>query len=216
MVNVIFDLDGTLIDSAPDIRFAVNKVLEENGAAPLDLPTVIGFIGNGTSVLMDKVIAARDLDRERHGALLERLMDFYEGATSRTTLYPGCLDALDTLREAGHRLGLCTNKPLAPARDVLAHFDLARRMDTVYGGDSLPQKKPDPAPLLAAMRDLGGGPTLYVGDSEVDGETAERAGLAFALFTEGYRHVPVAEIPHAHAFDHFDALPDIVAGLRAG
>ena len=117
---------------------------------------------------------------------------------------------LETLHQKGHRIGLCTNKPVAPTNDILDHFGLTNLFSVVIGGDSLAQRKPDPAPLLAAFEALGG-PGIYVGDSEVDAQTAERAGIPIALFTEGYRKTPVAELTHEWAFRDFADLSAIIA-----
>ncbi|WP_226778927.1 phosphoglycolate phosphatase [Oceaniglobus trochenteri] len=208
---IVFDLDGTLIDSAPDIRAVGNRVLAEQGAAPMDLAETRSFIGNGAPVLVQRMIAARGLDPSLHATMLTRFLALYEKAVELTVLYPGVADCLETLAGQGHRLGICTNKPEAPTHAVLRHFGLSDRFLAVLGGDSLKQRKPDSAPLLACVRALGEGPVLYVGDSDVDAETAERAALPFALFTEGYRKAAVKDLPHAHAFDDFTALPDIVA-----
>src|SRR6056297_2519181 len=109
-----------------------------------------------------------------------------------------------------HRLGLCTNKPYRPCLSVLRHLGMEGFFTEILGGDSLPVKKPDPAPLLATYAAMGPGPRVFVGDSEVDAETAARAGVPFVLFTLGYRKSPVADLPHAAAFDDFDALPGII------
>jgi len=212
---VIFDLDGTLIDSAPDICAAGNTVLALHGAAPMDLPEATGFIGSGASVLVARMIAARRLEAELHATLLAQFLERYEDAVHLTRLYPGVLDTLDALAAAGHTLGICTNKPEAPTRAVLRHFNLTDRFAAVFGGDTLALRKPDPAPLLACHAALGGGPVLYVGDSEVDAETAQRADLPFALFTKGYRKAAIDTLPHAHAFGDFAALPAIVAASLA-
>ncbi|WP_071673228.1 phosphoglycolate phosphatase [Nioella nitratireducens] len=213
MARIVFDLDGTLIDSLPDIHAIANAVLAEERAEPLSLEEARGFVGKGAAVFVARMRAARglaDADQERlHAGFVGR----YDKAVGRTHPYPGAVAALESLRATGHRLGLCTNKPMSPTRAVLDHLDLARFFDSVLGGDSLAAKKPDPAPLHAVFAALGNGPMIYVGDSEVDAETAVRAGVAFLLFTQGYRKTPVAELPHAAAFEQFDALPGLVAGL---
>lgn len=217
MATLIFDLDGTLIDSAPDIHAASNTVLAEEGLAPMTLPEVRSFIGHGVPHLVACLLTAAGQDPAgpRHARLLARFTEIYEEAVNLTLPYPGVVAALEKLAADGHRLGLCTNKPLAPARAVLRHLDLLRFFAVVHGGDSHPLKKPDPAPLLAALAALGGGTALYIGDSEVDAECARRAGLSFALFTEGYRKAPVESLPHAAAFADFADLPALVAGLLA-
>ncbi len=213
MARIVFDLDGTLIDSLPDIHAIANAVLAEEGAKPLSLAEARGFVGNGAAVFVARMRGARGLaeaDQDRlHSAFVSR----YDRAVGRTHPYPGAMAALEHLADAGHRLGLCTNKPIAPTRSVLGHLALDWFFDHVLGGDSLPVKKPDPTPLQAVFSALGEGPMIYVGDSEVDAETADRAGVPFLLFTEGYRKTPVADLPHAAAFDEFDALPGIVAAL---
>ncbi len=213
MARIVFDLDGTLIDSAPDIRLAANSALEGTGAASLTVAEARSFVGSGASVFVERMMKARGLPAGVHGDLLERFLTVYEGAVHQTQPYPGAVTALDALVADGHRLGLCTNKPIAPTRAVLAHLDLARHFETVFGGDSLPVRKPDPAPLHAALAPLGDGPAIFVGDSEVDAETADRAGVPCLIFTPGYRRVPLDALRHAGAFDHWDELPDLVGSL---
>ncbi|WP_095587635.1 phosphoglycolate phosphatase [Actibacterium ureilyticum] len=209
--RIVFDLDGTLIHSAPDIHAACARMLEEEGIAPLDEATITSFVGNGLPHLVKLVIEATPLDMADHPTLSQRVLDHYNAVSGELTRpYAGVLAALDALAAQGHRLGVCTNKPEAPARDILRLMGL-NRFACVIGGDSLPQRKPDPAPLLQAFQELGDGPNLYVGDSEVDAETAHRAGVPFLLFTEGYRKTPVADLPHHASFDDFAALPALVA-----
>lgn len=216
MRAIVFDLDGTLIDSAPDIHAAVNAMLAGEGLTPLDLPTVISFVGNGLPRLVERVMGVRGIDAKRHGDLTQVTLNHYNAASSDLTRpYPGMVAALERLQGEGFLMGLCTNKPEASARKILEEMDLTRLFGAVLGGDSLAVKKPDPEPLRAVFRTLGVESGLYVGDSEVDAATAEAAGVPFALFTLGYRKTPVAEIPHAHAFDDFTALPGIAARVMA-
>lgn len=219
MASIIFDLDGTLIDSAPDLHAAVNRTLADEGAPPLDLALVRSFIGNGVPVLIERVMAARGEaeDTARHAALLARFMAHYTRASADLTrLFDGVPEALDQLRGQGHRLGICTNKPVEPTKIILSAFGLADTFQCVIGGDSLPLRKPDPAPLHAAAKALGEAPAIYVGDSEVDAETAVNAGIPLVLFTRGYRKTAVKNLPHVRNFDDFVDLPGIVAGLLAG
>ncbi|MFU8866001.1 MAG: phosphoglycolate phosphatase [Rhodobacterales bacterium] len=212
MSAIVFDLDGTLIDSAPDIRAAINRTLVEEGRAPLDLAEVISFIGHGLPNLVARAMAVRGLDATDHDRLTAATLAHYNASSNDLTqLYPGVLPVLRELRAQGHVLGLCTNKPEGPARKVLAQFGMKDLFDTVVGGDSLPTRKPDPAPLRHAFAALGAGTGLYVGDSEVDAETAQAAGIPFAFFTQGYCHIPHDTVPQIWRFDHFEALPGIVA-----
>ena len=213
MRAVVFDLDGTLIDSAPDIHAAVNRMLAEVGAAPLDLARVTSFIGNGVPVLIERVQAARALPQP-HGDLMARFLGHYNAdPATLTRLYPNVRETLQALAAAGWAIGLCTNKPVGPSHEILAAFGIDGLFRAVVGGDSLAEKKPDPAPLLHAAAALGRARTAYVGDSEVDAETAHRAALPFALFTHGYRKTPVADLHHDALFDDFAALPAILEAL---
>lgn len=212
---VVFDLDGTLIDSLPGIAGSANALLGEQGLAALPRNVVAGFVGLGEQVFLDRLIAATDLDPRQRPALMERFIHHYMAAARGTRLFDGVAEMLDTLAGAGVAMGLCTNKPAAPLAPVLQETGLAHRFGVVVAGDTLPQRKPDPAPLLHAFEVLGQGPGLYVGDSEVDAETARRAGMAFALYTGGIRQTPVADIPHQAAFDDFSNVPVILARLCA-
>ncbi|PZR00763.1 MAG: phosphoglycolate phosphatase [Cereibacter sphaeroides] len=216
MARVIFDLDGTLVDSAPDIHASVNFLLAELGRPSMPLAMVKSFIGNGAPVLLDRVLDACGFpeDAALRAGTLARFLEIYEANSSvLTRLYPHVVSSLSRLVEDGHSLGLCTNKPEVPARQVLEVYRLADLMGAVIGGDSLPQRKPDPAPLLAVAALLPPGLILYVGDSEVDAETAERASVPFILFTEGYRKAPVEALPAVATFSDFAELPAITAHL---
>jgi phosphoglycolate phosphatase len=208
-VRVVFDLDGTLIDSAPDILGVANGVLAPHGAQ-ITLVQTHSFIGNGVAVFISRMLAAVNLPATLQADMLPVFKTAYLTAVERTHPYAGVTRALDRLRSAGHGLGICTNKPIAPCMAVMDHLALTPYFDTFWGGDSLAVTKPDPAPLHAALDALGQGPCIYVGDSEVDAETAQRAGVAFLLFTEGYRKTPVEQIPHTAAFSDFAQLPALV------
>ncbi|SEL25805.1 phosphoglycolate phosphatase [Roseovarius azorensis] len=212
---VVFDLDGTLIDSAPDIHASANRLMARHGFAPFEPQETRAFIGRGVPHFIACCLAARGADGSAvlRAQMVEEFVAGYEAAVTLTTIYPGVQDALARLVAMDLRLGICTNKPERPARAVLAHLGLAGHFDVVIGGDSTVQRKPDPMPLQAAVAGLGAGDVVYVGDSEVDAETAERAGLPFALYTEGYRKSPVADLPHHAAFSDFATLPEVVNDL---
>lgn len=214
---VVFDLDGTLIDSAPDIHAAANTLMDRHGFAPFAPEETRSFIGSGVPHFITCCLRARGRpgDAALRAQLIAEFIDLYEAAVTLTRVYPGVVEALAALASTPYALGLCTNKPVMPARAVLAHLGLDAHFPVVIGGDSLSVRKPDPAPLRAVVAGLGARDVVYVGDSEVDAETAERAGVPFALYTEGYRKGPVEAMPHAHAFGDFADLPGIVAELLA-
>ncbi|ODT60041.1 MAG: phosphoglycolate phosphatase [Paracoccus sp. SCN 68-21] len=210
---IVFDLDGTLIDSAPDIHACVTAVLRQHHITPLPLPRVRSFIGGGVELLWSRIIAACSIDPVHRPALIAAFMARYHDATALTRMFPSVIEALGRLADAGHPMGICTNKPMGPTLQVLDHFGLSHLFPVVVGGDTLPQKKPDPAPLRLALERLGtvDGQALFVGDSAFDAHCATAVPVPFLLYSGGYRLSPVAELPHDGIFDHFDALPDLVA-----
>ena len=210
--RIVFDLDGTLIDSAPDIQQIANAALEGIGVAPISLQDTHSFIGEGIHIFVQKMRKARDVPDSYQDKLLQDVIGRYDDAVTLTVMYPGVLDTLEELSRS-HKLGICTNKLLRPCLAVLKYLEIEHFFTSVWGGDNHLARKPDPAPLLAAFDELGGGPCIYVGDSEVDAETAVRANVPFALFANGYRKSPVEEIPNTIVFDDFTTLPDAVGRL---
>ncbi len=211
---VVFRLDGTLIDGAPDIHAAAARLLAGEGRAALPLPVIRSFIGNGVPTLVERVIAAAGLEPADHPRLTGRFMEFYDAAPADLTRpFPGVPEALAVLAAEGFALGLCTNKPESATRGVLAALDLDR-FEVLVCGDSMAVRKPDPSVLEETFHRLGAD-GVYVGDSEVDAETAERAVRPFALFTGGYRKTPVAAIRHDRSFDDFADLPAIALAMCA-
>lgn len=217
---VVFDLDGTLIDSVPDIHAAANRMLVGLGREPLDLARVASFVGNGVAKLVERCIDATGGggDDLRLAAFQAFRADYEANAAVLTRPFDGVPGALDALAGMGCALGICTNKPVVPTNAVLAALGLAERFGAVVGGDSLAVMKPDPAPLRHCLERLGADPeaTLFVGDSETDAATAGAAGLPFALFTRGYRKAPVEDFDTVLAFDDFAALaPFVQASAKA-
>jgi phosphoglycolate phosphatase len=216
MTPVIFDLDGTLIDSLPSLTKAANELLDRRGLPALDIKTVEGFVGRGERVFVERMIAATALRPEDFEELLAEYMPIYKTAALETILMPGVVEALTSLRAEGVPLGVVTNKPRAPLIPTLETVALTPFFDVILAGDDLERRKPDPEPLFHAMRVLGAESCIYVGDSDVDAETAKRAGQVFVLYTEGIRTTPIEEIPHSVAFNDFGMLPGIVRKLTEG
>ena len=211
-LHLVFDLDGTLIDSAPQIHAAANIVFANQGLPEFSQDIVRGFIGNGVGELVNRLMRYQGLGKDPalHAELVASFIRIYEEAFDLTSLYPGVSTALNALSDAGHHLAICTNKPESPTRAVLRHFGLARHFPVVIGGDTLPQRKPDPAPLRSALAGLGPGMSLFIGDSEADAETADAATVPFALYTKGYRKAPPETLGARLIFDDFGALPRLI------
>ena len=217
MNGVIFDLDGTLVDSAPDIHAAVNALLRAMGYQPLPIEVVRSFIGNGIPKFVERVMRASDIDfvLERHANLTSQFVNLYaDYPADRSRLYPGVADCLKDFREQGYALGVCTNKNYNLTVKVLDGMGIANYFSSVIGGDSQPTRKPDPAPLQACAKLLAATKVVYVGDSEVDAETAKAAQVPFLLYTRGYRKSPLEDLEYDGAFDHFGALYALVSGLH--
>lgn len=190
---VMFDLDGTLLDSAPDLAAAVDAMLERLGRAPAGLDKVRLWIGNGARVLVRRALA----DDMRHDAVddaaadeaLALFMALYGGGHALTRVYPGVLDSLALLRTLGVRLAVITNKPERFVAPLLADMGLGD-FDWIVGGDTLPQQKPDPAGLLWVMQQAGvaAGQALFIGDSRNDIRAARAAGVRCVALSYGYNH----------------------------
>ncbi len=211
---LIFDLDGTLIDSAPAIHAVSNAVLTAHGFAPLSFDAVRSYVGKGAPHLVRCLLEAsgENPDGPMFDKLYQELVTRYETEVEGNALYPGVIEALVSLRAMGCALAVTTNKPLAPALAAMRHVGIEALFDVILGGDSLPSRKPDPEMVHEASRRLGRENVLYIGDSEVDCETAQNARLPFVLYTEGYRKTPVEALPHAAIYSDYKNLRGIVEG----
>ena len=207
---VIFDLDGTLIHSAPDMQVSLNRALAEVGRGPLDLGTVTSFIGNGVERLVARSLAATGGDPEgiEASVVSEFLRDYADQKTVLTRPFPGVMGCLQALVAAGVPMGICTNKPQDPAIEMCAALGLSEFFPVIVGAVPGAAKKPDPAPLLGCVAALGARAesSLYVGDSAVDFETARRAGVGFRLFSGGYLNAPLPDLCDQDCFDDWAAV----------
>ncbi len=217
MARVIFDLDGTLIDSNLTLMSTGNLLLDELGRPPVDAATCARFVGKGVDALVRRLLEhTGGIPGDALAPHVSRFRAIYAlDPVSGTSLYPGVTSALATLADAGHGLGVCTQKPDAPALTLLKALGLMPPVTALTGGDSLDVLKPDPRMLAHTAAQLPPGPIVYVGDSETDAETARRAAVPFLLHTEGYRQSPSEALPHAAAFADFTELPALVARLAA-
>lgn len=214
---VVLDLDGTLIDSAPDIATALNALLTREGHAPYDLDAVRGMIGGGVPKLVERAYDGLGitLTPETLAPLAAEMIKLYAARpVVDTAPFPGAAEAVEALHARGLALGLCTNKPQAITETIIEALGWTRYFGAIVGGDATPGRKPDPAPLRAALDGLGAAPheALMVGDSGADTGAARALGMKVVLVTYGYSRKPVAELG-ADAL--VDDLRDVAALLPA-
>ena len=215
---VIFDLDGTLVDSAPDLAGALNTLLQAQGHPALPEDDIRLMIGAGVPKLISRGLAAHGIDLSEADieALTPKFLEIYaKRATEKTRLYPGGLETLQTLRDAGKRLGICTNKPTEVTRQILEELDVAGYFASVVGGTSGYAKKPDPAPMHAVLGALSvrAEAALMVGDSPADVGTARAAGMPVVAMSYGYSTTPAAELGADLVLDHLGDVPGAIRTL---
>lgn len=217
--GMLFDLDGTLIDSAPDLARAVDAMLVQLRRPEAGEAQVRHWVGNGAARLVKRALTG-EWEGEPEKALFERALRLFfqyygESLVERTVLYPGVREGLDGLRDRGLALGVVTNKPGRFTLPILERLGIAHDFDVVVAGDTLDQKKPHPAPLLYAASSLGLRPAevVMVGDSMNDVLAARKAGMPIVCVPYGYNH----------GSDIYDAQPDAIIdsliqliGLHAG
>ncbi len=207
---LIFDLDGTLIDSKRDLIFSVNAMLEEMGREQLHEDTISGYIGHGAPQLVGQALGNGATEAERERALKFFLAYYEDHKMDSTCAYPGVPEALEKL--AAFPMAILTNKPVRISVRILEGLGLAKYFRAVYGGNSFETKKPDPLGALTILRDLGATPaeTMLIGDSEVDVQTARNAGTFAAAVNYGFGTHDRA----AHPADiYLNSLRDLVSLL---
>ena len=212
---IVFDLDGTLVDSVPDIALAINEVLVEYGRPPLPVSAVAGMMGDGAPEMIERAFAAagNPAPTAQRPEMAARLQAVYAaGSHELSTLYPGVPETLAKLAQRGLRLGVCTNQRQAAARATLGRFGIEGLFSAVIGGDSTGVLKPDPRILQAALDRLGAAPseTVMVGDSRNDVLVARRLGVKTVTARYGY---PEAEAAGFGADMIIDAMAELPAAL---
>jgi len=176
---IVFDLDGTLIDSARDLEIATNQTRARFGMPPLDANLIHSYVGNGAAVLVKRAMGPEADESLISEALLFFVKYYRTHALAHTRLYPGVQGVIDGLADQGHTLAVLTNKPAKISTDILAGLGVGPRFARVYGGDSFEQKKPDPVGIHTLIKETTGRAedTWMVGDSAVDVRTARNAGV---------------------------------------
>ncbi|MEZ1318464.1 phosphoglycolate phosphatase [Pseudomonas fluorescens] len=210
---VMFDLDGTLIDSVPDLAAAVDNMLLKLGRPPAGLESVREWVGNGAPVLVRRALAnhidAEGVDELEAEQALELFNGFYEAGHELTVVYPGVRDTLKWLNKHGVEMALITNKPERFVAPLLDQMKIGRYFKWIIGGDTLPQKKPDPAALFFVMKmaNIPASQSLFVGDSRSDVLAAKAAGVKCVALSYGYNHGrPIAEESPALVIDDLRKL----------
>jgi phosphoglycolate phosphatase len=207
---LIFDLDGTLIDSRLDLAQAVNAARAHMGAPLLENDLVCSYVGNGAPVLMRRAMGEQASEAEVQEAL-EFFLQYYRGhALDHTTLYPGVRESLDRLRAAGKRMAVLTNKPVELSRAIVSGLGVGPHFFQVYGGDSFAFKKPHPIGVETLIAEAGVARqrTMMVGDSSVDIQTGRNAGVKSCGLTYGFQPESLSDPAPDLLFDRMEALAD--------
>jgi len=196
---IVWDLDGTLVDSAPDLATALNSLLTEQGKHTHTVDQVRPMIGGGVAKLIERGFRASgaSLDPQGISKLLPRFMEIYTAcATQSTKLNTDARRVLESFYHAGVRQGLCTNKPISVTRLILNDLDISGFFTSVIGGDSTAHRKPHPLPLLTCLEELGtrAEDAVMVGDSGADVGAARAAGVPVILVPDGYTGVPAVSL----------------------
>lgn len=215
---VVFDLDGTLIDTAPDLAAALNRLLVEEGRQGLDVEAVKRLIGDGAQRMVERAFFGTKAPPDGKAEdLTRRFLAFYEGhEADHSRPFPRLAECLAGLVDDGHILGVCTNKPQDPSVALLDHFNLGHFFSAIVGGDRLDGvRKPDPRHLHAVLDALGvnAEEAVFVGDNENDAKVAHAVGLPLVLVGFGYARVPIADLAAAAVIDAYADLPAALAGL---
>jgi phosphoglycolate phosphatase len=176
---IIFDLDGTLIDSSQDLAISMNATRAHYGMGPLDPAIIYSYVGNGAAVLVRRAMGPAASEELLEDALKFFLKFYRAHALEHTRLYPGIQEVVDQLQASGHKMAVLTNKPVKISFDIVGALGLQKHFLRVYGGDSFLNKKPDPIGIRTLMidSDVQTADTLMVGDSGVDVQTARNAGV---------------------------------------
>ncbi|HEY8566439.1 MAG TPA: phosphoglycolate phosphatase [Beijerinckiaceae bacterium] len=218
--TVVFDLDGTLADTAPDLVATLNAILAREGLPGVAAGEAHDMIGAGAKALIQRgfALAGQELAPARLDALYDAFLAHYaEHLCEETALYPGVAAALDHLAAAGCLLAVCTNKVEAHAVSLIEALGLRDRFAAICGRDTFPMCKPDPRHILLTVERAGGDPhhAVMVGDSRSDIAAAQAAGLPVVAVPFGYSDVPVETLGPDVVIHHFDELADVVLALLA-
>ena len=209
---LVFDLDGTLVDSKQDLALSVNAMRTHMGLAPLTLELISSYVGHGVTLLVRRSLGTHATNENVEKGLAFFLGYYREHMLDNTAPYPGVAEALEGLSD--HKMAVLTNKPANFSREMIARLGFSRYFSYVYGGNSFPQKKPDPIGLHKLMEDLGISPreTLMVGDSDTDILTGRNAGVLTCGVTYGFGAHTLEKVPPDLIVDDMRELPPLLNG----
>lgn len=213
--SLVFDLDGTLVDTAPDLCNALNHVLDRIGRPTMPLSTMRNLVGHGARTMIND--ALEQSGTHPTGAEMAKHVDTFlayytDHIADESRPFPGVIEALKRFQDQGVKLGVCTNKREALSIQLLEALDLTGFFPVILGADSVPANKPDPGHLLATIDALGGNPTscTFVGDSPTDVATAKAANVPIVAVRFGYTKLKPEELGADHLIDHYDELDSAV------
>jgi phosphoglycolate phosphatase len=207
--GLIFDLDGTLIDSKLDLALSVNAMLDHMGCAQQVHETIFGFVGNGAEKLVRRSLGDGATEEDAKRGLAYFLSYYRSHMLDNTTLYPGVVEALNRFRQLEYSMAVFTNKPVHFSRAIIDGLNLSRYFISVYGGNSFERKKPDPMGIEVLLREMqaSGDEAMMVGDSQVDIQTARNAGIFACGVTYGFDPVGLRADPPDVMVDNLVELP---------
>ena len=214
---LIFDLDGTLVDTAPDLHAATNHVLGLIDRHPITMAELRAFVGHGAMNLIERGVAATGdaVDQPTLKKLHKLFLEYYgDNIADHSVVFDGVLSVLDKAQLRGLKMGVCTNKVERLSLKLLTELNMMQRFGSLIGGDTLPVMKPDPSPLIEAAMRLGVNPKriLMLGDSETDIRTAQNAGVPVIAVSFGYTSQHVSAFDPTHIIDHYDEAWPIIEG----
>ncbi len=215
---ILFDLDGTLMDTAPDLAASMNFVLQQNGRREVPAEDVRNMVGRGARVLIERgmAVTGEPATEPELDQLFDQFLDYYlDHIADHSVVFPAVEDTLKKLKDAGAILAVCTNKPEGASIKLLKEFDLDGYFSAIVGGDSLPMRKPEPGHILGTIEKMGGVATaaVMVGDSANDIDAAIAAGIPVIGVPFGYTPIPIHDLGANVVVDHFDDMIEALVEL---
>jgi len=213
--TVIFDLDGTLVHTAPDLMRATNHVLQQNGRSPIELDQILDTVSFGAKSMIKRGfdITGDPVDETELDVMFMRFIDYYiANIAVDSRPFEGCIELLENCQSRGMKLGVCTNKLETLAVKLLAELDMLKYFAAIIGPDTIGIAKPDPAPYRETVKRIGGDihKSIMVGDSKTDILTAKAAKVPVVAFTFGYSDEPIADLGADYVLGHYDEMAGVL------